>query len=63
VAKYKIIANPCASHEKGTCTIPEIEQELRGLNLDSNLVRTERLPHGMELACQAEGACPKEVGA
>jgi len=53
VAKFKIIANPSAGHGKGERAIPEIEQELRGLNLDFNLVRTERPLHGIELARQA----------
>lgn len=53
MATYQIIANPSAGHGKGGRAIPEIEQELRRLNLDFNLVRTERPLHGMELARQA----------
>ena len=51
--RYKIIANPAASHGKGAKAIPRIESELTRLGLDFDLVRTERPGHGIELARQA----------
>ena len=53
MTKYKIIANPQAGHGKGARAIPEIEAELTRLGLDFDLVRTERVGHGIELAHQA----------
>jgi diacylglycerol kinase (ATP) len=50
MTKYKIIANPNAGHGKGAHAIPEIERELTRLGLDFDLVRTERVGHGIELA-------------
>jgi YegS/Rv2252/BmrU family lipid kinase len=53
MTKYMIIANPNAGHGKGARAIPEIEQELTRLDLDFDLVRTERVGHGIQLASQA----------
>ena len=53
MTKYKIIGNPNAGHGKGARAIPVIERELARLGLDFDLVRTERVGHGMELARQA----------
>jgi diacylglycerol kinase (ATP) len=51
--KYKIIANPNAGHGKGAKAIPEIERELTRLGLDFDLVQTERVGHGIQLAREA----------
>lgn len=48
--KYMIIANPNAGHGKGARAIPEIKLELARLGLDFDLVRTERVGHGIQLA-------------
>jgi YegS/Rv2252/BmrU family lipid kinase len=53
MTKYKIIANPNAGHGKGARAIPVIEAELTRLGLDFDLVRTERVGHGIELAREA----------
>ena len=53
MTRYMIIANPNAGHGKGAHAIPEIERELTRLGLDFDLVRTERVGHGMSLARQA----------
>jgi YegS/Rv2252/BmrU family lipid kinase len=53
MTKYKIIANPNAGHGKGARAIPVIEAELTRLSLDFDLVRTERVGHGIELAREA----------
>jgi YegS/Rv2252/BmrU family lipid kinase len=53
MTKYKIIANPNAGHGKGARAIPVIEAELTHLGLDFDLVRTERVGHGIELAREA----------
>ena len=53
MTKYLIIANPNAGHGKGAHAIPEIERELAKLGLDFDLVRTERVGHGISLARQA----------
>ena len=53
MTKYKIIANPNAGHGKGARAIPEIERELTRLGLDFDLVRTERVGHGIQLAREA----------
>ena len=50
MTKYMIIANPNAGHGKGVHAIPQIEQGLTRLGLDYNLVRTERVGHGTQLA-------------
>ncbi len=50
MARYKIIANPNAGHGKGDRAIPEIQRELTRLGLEFELVRTERVGHGIELA-------------
>jgi diacylglycerol kinase (ATP) len=53
MTRYMIIANPNAGHGKGAHAIPEIERELTRLGLDFDLVRTERVGHGICLARQA----------
>ena len=53
MTKYMIIANPNAGHGKGARAIPEIERELTCLGLDFDLVRTERVGHGISLAREA----------
>ncbi|MGA2489324.1 MAG: diacylglycerol kinase family protein [Anaerolineales bacterium] len=53
MTRYKIIANPNAGHGKGARAIPEIERELTRLGLDFDLVRTERVGHGIQLAHEA----------
>jgi YegS/Rv2252/BmrU family lipid kinase len=53
MTNYKVIANPNAGHGKGAQAIPVIERELTRLGLDFELVRTERVGHGIELARQA----------
>jgi diacylglycerol kinase (ATP) len=53
MTKYKIIANPNAGHGKGAHAIPEIERELTRLGLDFDLVRTESVGHGIQLAREA----------
>lgn len=50
MTKYMIIANPNAGHGKGAHAIPEIERQLARLGLDFDLVRTERVGHGIQLA-------------
>src|SRR5512138_1398778 len=56
MARYMVIANPRAGHGKGQHAIPQIEAELRRLGLDFQLVRTERVGHGIELAREAAKA-------
>jgi diacylglycerol kinase (ATP) len=53
MTRYKIIANPNAGHGRGAHAIPEIERELNRLGLDFDLVRTERVGHGIQLAREA----------
>jgi diacylglycerol kinase (ATP) len=53
MTKYMIIANPNSGHGKGARAIPEIERELTRLGLDFDLVRTERVGHGIQLAREA----------
>jgi YegS/Rv2252/BmrU family lipid kinase len=53
MTKYKIIANPIAGHGKGAHAIPEMERELTRLGLDFELVRTEYVGHGIQLAREA----------
>ncbi len=48
MTRYMIIANPNAGHGKGARAIPEIERELGRLGLDFDLVRTERVGHGIQ---------------
>jgi diacylglycerol kinase (ATP) len=50
MTKYMIIANPNAGHGKGAQAIPVIERELTRLGLDFDLVQTERVGHGIDLA-------------
>ena len=56
MTRYMIIANPNAGHGKGARAIPEIERELGRLGLDFDLVRTERVGHGIRLAREAAQA-------
>jgi diacylglycerol kinase (ATP) len=56
MTRYMIIANPNAGHGKGAHAIPEIERELTRLGLDFDLVRTERVGHGIRLAREAARA-------
>ena len=53
MTKYKIIANPNAGHGKGALAIPEIERELPRLGLEFDLIRTEHVGHGIQLAREA----------
>ena len=53
MTKYMIIANPNAGHGKGAQAIPVIEREFTRLGLDFDLVRTERIGHGIQLAREA----------
>ena len=53
MTKYMIVANPHAGHGKGARAIPEIERGLTQLGLEFDLVRTERVGHGIQLASQA----------
>jgi len=50
---YQIILNPTAGNGNGLNAIPEIEKLLNQHNLSFNLVRTERVGHGIELTRQA----------
>jgi diacylglycerol kinase (ATP) len=50
---YKIILNPTAGNGNGLNAIPEIEKLLNQHNLSFDLVRTERVGHGIELTRQA----------
>jgi diacylglycerol kinase (ATP) len=53
MTKYMIIANPNAGHGKGARAIPEIEGGLTQLGLEFDMVRTEHVGHGIQLASQA----------
>ncbi len=53
MTRYQIIANPAAGHGKGKRFIPRIESELARIGLDFDLIRTEGVGHGIQLACQA----------
>jgi diacylglycerol kinase family enzyme len=50
MTKYRIIANPTSGHGNGEKVIPVVEQHLRALGVDFDLVRTERPGHAIELA-------------
>lgn len=50
---YQIILNPTAGNGNGLNAIPEIEKLLNQHNLSFDLVRTERVGHGIELTRQA----------
>lgn len=54
MTKYLLIINPKAARGKAEKTIPQIEENLKGLGLDYDLVKTERVGHAIELA---EKAC------
>lgn len=51
--KYRIIANPMAGKGNARLLIPRVEQRLRELGLDFDLVCTERPGHATELAQEA----------
>jgi len=53
MTRYKVIANPNAGHGKGARSIPEIERLMKEYGLDFDLVRTEGVGHGIQLARQA----------
>jgi len=53
MTRYKVIANPNAGHGKGAKAIPEIERLLKEHGLEFDLVRTEAVGHGIQLARQA----------
>ena len=53
MTRYKVIANPNAGHGKGAKSIPEIERLLTEQGLEFDLVRTEGVGHGIQLARQA----------
>jgi diacylglycerol kinase (ATP) len=50
MTKYRIIANPTSGHGNGEKVIPVVEQHLRALGVDFDLVRSERPGHAIELA-------------
>jgi len=50
---YKVIVNPVSGRGAGELAIPQVEQLLRSLGLDFDLVRTERPWHAAELAREA----------
>ncbi len=50
MTKYRIIANPTSGHGNGEKVIPVVEQNLRALGVDFDLVRSERPGHAIELA-------------
>jgi diacylglycerol kinase (ATP) len=51
--RYKLIVNPVSGRGAGEHAIPEIEHQMRLLNLEYDLVRTERPWHAAELAEEA----------
>lgn len=53
MSRYKIIVNPISGKGAGERSIPEIQHHMRLLNLEFDLVRTERPWHAAELAEQA----------
>lgn len=53
MTRYKIIVNPVSGRGAGEMAIPQVERLLGSLNLDFDLVRTERPWHAAELARQA----------
>ena len=54
--KYKIIINPVSGKGTGKDHIPGIEQVLKELGLDYDLVTTERVGHAIELTREAVAA-------
>jgi diacylglycerol kinase (ATP) len=50
---YKIILNPSAGNGNGLKALPKIEQLCKDRQLSFDLVRTERVGHGIELTRQA----------
>jgi diacylglycerol kinase (ATP) len=53
IPTYKIILNPSAGNGNGLKALPKIEQLCKRRNISFDLVRTERVGHGIELASQA----------
>ena len=53
MARYKVIVNPVSGRGVGGRSIPEIERRMTELNLNFELVQTERPWHAAELAEQA----------
>jgi len=53
MTRYRIIANPASRRGAGAKMIPVIEEKLKNLQLDFDLVRTERPWHAADLAYQA----------
>lgn len=53
MTRYRIIANPVSARGAGARAIPVIEKKLSQLQIDYDLVRTERRWHAAELARQA----------
>jgi len=48
--EYRVIANPTAGHGNGAKAIPIVEQNLKALGVNFDLIRTERVGHAIELA-------------
>jgi YegS/Rv2252/BmrU family lipid kinase len=53
MTRYKIIVNPVSGRGAGEAAIPIVEEHLRALGLEYDLVRTERPWHAAELAQEA----------
>ncbi len=53
MARYKIIVNPTSGRGEGGRSVPAIEENLKRLGLDYDLVLTERPLHAIELAKEA----------
>jgi YegS/Rv2252/BmrU family lipid kinase len=53
VSRYKIIVNPVSGRGNGEISVPLVDQMLRDLGLNADIVRTERPWHAAELAQQA----------
>jgi diacylglycerol kinase (ATP) len=53
MSRYKIIVNPTSGRGEGGRSVPAIEENLKGLGLDFELVMTERPLHAIELAKEA----------
>ena len=53
MTRYKVIVNPASGRDRGEEAYPLIEKELRELELDFEMCRTEAPGHAIELASQA----------
>ena len=53
MTKYRLIINPTSGRGKGLESIPAIQNQMRQLHLDFEMVQTERPWHAAELASQA----------